>query len=153
MSEEVKYIKTPEGQPDKLEMKAQVKSGKMKGRKVTVLLDADAAMNEAVMEQAKGFVDFLREHAIVGLAIGFVVGTQAQTVVRQLIESFITPTINLIIGGAALDKRTFYLNLFHNGQSFAWGKMVLVLVNLFVVLATIYTMVKILNLDKLEKKQ
>ncbi|PIZ62996.1 hypothetical protein COY17_01460, partial [Candidatus Saccharibacteria bacterium CG_4_10_14_0_2_um_filter_52_9] len=26
-----------------------------------------------------GFVDFLREHAVVGLAIGFVIGVQAQT--------------------------------------------------------------------------
>jgi large-conductance mechanosensitive channel len=149
MAEEKKIIKTPEGQPDLIETKAQVKSGKMKGRKVTVLLEAD----DAVREEFGSFVDFLRDHAIVGLAIGFVVGTQAQSVVKQLIDSFITPGINLIIGGASLDKRRFYLQIFHNGQDFYWGKMIVVLVNLVVVLATIYAIVRILNLDKLEKKQ
>jgi large-conductance mechanosensitive channel len=147
MTTEKKIIKTPEGQPDLIETKAQVKSGK--GRTVTVLLEAD----DVVRDQFGDFIDFLRDHAIVGLAIGFVVGTQAQSVVKQLIESFITPFINLIIGGASLDKRKFFLQIFHNGQDFYWGKMVLVLVNLVVVLATIYAIVKILNLDKLEKKQ
>lgn len=149
MSAEKKIIKTPEGQPDLIETKAQVKSGKMKGHTVTVLLEAD----DVVRDQFGDFVDFLRDHAIVGLAIGFVVGTQAQAVVKQLIDSFITPGINLLIGGASLDNRKFFLQIFHNGQNFYWGKMVLVLVNLIVVLATIYAIVKILNLDKLEKKQ
>lgn len=149
MATEKKYIKTPEGQPDLIETRAQVKSGKMKGHTVTVLLEAD----DVVRDQVGDFVNFLRDHAIVGLAIGFVVGTQAQSVVKQLIESFITPAINLVIGGASLDKRKFFLQFFHNGQDFYWGKMVLVLINLVVVLATIYIIVKVLNLDKLEKKQ
>lgn len=148
MSKTQKIIKTPAGQPDKVEVKAQVKSGKMKGRTVTVLMDAD----DAVKEQVDGFVDFIRERAVVGLAIGFVAGTQAQAVVKQLIDSFITPALNLLIGGAALDTRKFYLQLFHNGQDFYWGKMVLVLINLMVVMVTIYVIVKLLKLDKLDKK-
>jgi large-conductance mechanosensitive channel len=148
MTEDKKIIHTPEGQPDKVEMKAEVRRGKMKGRKVTVLLDAD----DVVREQVGGFITFIREHAIVGVAIGFVVGTQAQAVVKQLIDSFITPALNLLIGGASLDKRMFNLSLFHNTQAFYWGKMALVLVNLLVVLATIYILVRVLNLDKLDKK-
>jgi large-conductance mechanosensitive channel len=144
-----KIIETPAGQPNKVELKAEVKAGKMKGHKVTVLLDAD----DVVREQVGGFIDFIREHAIVGVAIGFVVGTQAQAVVRQLIDSFITPALNLLIGGASLDKRKFYVQIFHNGQDFYWGKMVLVLVNLLVVLATIYIIVRVLKLDKLDKQQ
>ena len=31
-----------------------------------------------------GFFDFLRQHAVVGLIIGFVIGTQVQTLVKQL---------------------------------------------------------------------
>jgi large-conductance mechanosensitive channel len=149
MTTEKKFIQTPEGQPDKVEMKAEIHRGKMKGHRVTVLLDAD----DVVREQVGGFIDFVREHAIVGVAIGFVIGTQAQSVVKQLIDSFITPFINLIIGGAALDKRKFYLQIFHNGQDFYWGKMMLVLVNLFVVLVTIYLIVRLFSLDKLDKQK
>lgn len=149
MTTDKKFIKTPEGEPDKVELKAEIRRGKMKGHKVTVWLDADDVMRE----QVGGFVDFIREHAIVGVAIGFVFGTQAQGVVKQLIESFITPAINLIMGGASLDKRTFHLSLFHNSQEFSWGKMVLALINLFVVLTTIYILVKAFSLDKLDKTQ
>lgn len=144
-----KIIKTPEGQPDKLEVKAKVKSGALKGKSVTVLLDAD----DVVKEQVGGFVDFLREHAIVGLAVGFVAGAQAQAVVKQLITSFIDPFIQLLFGGAKLSERTFTLQLFGNAATFGWGAMVSVLLNLIIVLATIYILIKVLNLDKLDKKK
>ena len=144
MPAEKKIIKTPEGQPDKVEMKAQVKSGKMKGRTVTVLMDAD----DAVKDQVNGFVDFLRERAVVGLAIGFVAGTQAQAVVKQLIDSFITPAFTLIFG-SALQKQKFTIG----EAQFGWGMMVYALINLFFVLAAIYILVKLFKLDKLDKKK
>lgn len=139
-----KIIKTPEGQPDKVEMKAEVKSGKMKGRTVTVLLDAD----DAVKDQVNGFVDFLRERAVVGLAIGFVAGTQAQAVVKQLIDSFITPAFELIFG-SSLKNQKFSIG----DTNFGWGMMVYALINLFFVLAAIYILVKLFKLDKLDKQK
>src|SRR3954465_8948007 len=51
-----------------------------------------------------GFVNFLREHAVVGLAVGFVIGLQAQTLVRQLVDSFITPAFTLFFGQALKDR-------------------------------------------------
>jgi hypothetical protein len=45
-----------------------------------------------------GFIDFLREHAIVALAVGFVIGTQVQSVVKQLVASFISPAFSLLFG-------------------------------------------------------
>lgn len=143
---EKKLIETPEGQPNKVEMKAQVKAGKMKGHKVTVLLDAD----DVVLDQVHGFVDFLRDNAIVGLAVGFVAGLQAQAVVKSLIDSFITPALQMVFG-ADLQKQQFHSNFLHGGN-FAWGKMVYALLNLVVVLLVIYALIKIFKLDKLQKK-
>ncbi len=131
----------------KVEVKAHIKSGPLAGKKVAVLLDAD----DLVKEQVGGFVNFLREHAIVGLAVGFVAGAQAQAVVKQLIESFISPSLALLLGGVALEDRKFHLTFWGNGEDFSWGKMVAVLINLIFVLATIYILIKVLNLDKLDK--
>lgn len=139
---EKKFIKTPEGQPDKVEVKAQVKSGKMKGRKVTVLLDAD----DVVKDQVGGFVNFLREHAIVGLAVGFIIGQQAQGVVKQLVDSFITPALVLIFGSSFKNQ-----SITIGEAKFTWGLMLYALINLLFVLATIYALIKIFNLDKLDK--
>ncbi|MDB5182082.1 MAG: mechanosensitive ion channel protein MscL [Candidatus Saccharibacteria bacterium] len=134
---------------NKVEVKATVKHGKMRGRRVTVLLDAD----DAVKEQVNGFVNFLREHAIVGLAVGFVAGAQAQAVVKQLISSFIDPSFQLFFGGTKLSERTFTLHLWGNSANFGWGGMVYALLNLVFVLAIIYALIKIFNLDKLDKKK
>lgn len=142
MPTEKKLIKTPEGQPDKYEVKALVKSGKMKGRHVTVLMDAD----DVVKDQVNGFVDFVREHAVVGLAIGFIIGAQAQAVIKQLVDSFITPMVSIVIGGN-LTKRVFSLG----GQEFKWGAMIYALINLISVLVAIYLLLKIFKLDKLDK--
>lgn len=146
MATEKKIIKTPEGQPDKIEVRAQVKNGKMKGRSVTVLMDAD----DVVREQVGGFVNFVREHAIVGLAIGFVVGQQAQGIIKQLITSFIDPTFKLLFG-QSLSNLTLTIGSGPDAAIYKWGEMVQVMLNLLFVLATIYLLLKIFKLDKLDK--
>lgn len=135
--------------PQPVEVKARVKHGPLKGRKVTVLLEAD----DVVRDQVGGFVTFVREHAIVGLAVGFVIGTQAQTVVKQLVTSFIEPAFKLFFGGAKLSERTFTLQFAGNSANFGWGAMLNVLLNLLFVLAAVYAIIKIFNLDELDKKK
>ncbi len=146
--ERATIIKTPSIlHPDgRVEVLAQVKNGKMRGRSVTVLLDTD----EIVKDQVNGFVTFLREKAIVGLAVGFVVGSQSQAVVRQLNESFIDPAFQLFFGGVKLSERTFVLNLWQNSAEFGWGGMAYALLNLIFVLLIIYTLIKVFHLDKLD---
>ncbi len=114
---------------------------------VTVLLDTD----DVVREQVGGFVTFLREHAIVGLAVGFIAGAQAQAVVKQLVTSFIDPSIQLFFGGAKLSDRSLTLHLFNNQAKFGWGAMMYAVINLIIVLATVYALIKIFKLDKLDK--
>ena len=102
---------------------------------------------DAAREQALGFVNFLRENAIVGLAVGFIVGTQAQGVVKQLVASFIDPLIILMFGGVKLADRKLTIG----GADFTWGAMVNALINLLFVLLAIYALIKIFKLDKLDK--
>ncbi|HZL08059.1 MAG TPA: MscL family protein [Candidatus Dormibacteraeota bacterium] len=97
-----------------------------------------------------GFVDFLREHAVVGLAIGFVIGTQVQSLVKQLVSSFIDPLFKLLLG-QALSQRTFTLDWHGRSANFGWGGFVYALLDFLFVLATIYVVVKFLNLDELGK--
>jgi large conductance mechanosensitive channel protein len=97
-----------------------------------------------------GFVNFLREHAVVGLAVGFVIGQQAQTLVKQLVASFIDP-LSQVLFGKALSMRTFTIG-FHGRQvPFTWGAFAYALLNFIFVLAAIYFIVKFFQLDKLDK--
>ena len=99
-----------------------------------------------------GFVNFLREHAVVGLAIGFIIGVQAQGLVRSLVSSFIDPAF-LLLFGQKLNQRTFTLEWHDRVASFSWGSFAYGLLNFLFVLAVIYAIVKILNLDKLEQTE
>lgn len=103
------------------------------------------------MNPVGGFVNFLREHAVVGLAIGFVIGVQAQALVKQLVSSFIDPAFQLLFG-QALSQRTFTVNFNERVAQFTWGGFAYALLNFLFVLAAIYIIVKSLSLDKLDKK-
>lgn len=110
------------------------------------LLDPD----ELVKEQVNGFVRFIREHAIVGLAVGFIIATQAQAVIKQLVSSFIDPVI-ILFGGTSLNELKVTAELFGNHADFTVGAMIYSLINLLAVLLAIYILIKTLKLDKLDQ--
>jgi len=97
-----------------------------------------------------GFVSFLREHTIVGLAIGFVIATQVQVLVRLLIDSFINPLFKLLFG-QSLTSRTFTLHWHGRSAPFAWGSFAYGLLDFLFVLAVVYLLVRSLKLEKLDK--
>lgn len=102
------------------------------------------------LHPVNGFVDFLREHAVVSLAIAFVIGLQSQVLVKQLVTSFIDPAFKLLFG-QALSLRTFTLDWHGRAVSFAWGAFAYALLDFIFVLAAVYAIVKFLSLDKLDK--
>lgn len=106
-----------------------------------VLEDPDVLLRK----QVGGFVHFLREKAVVGLAVGFIIGQQAQGVIKQLVDSFINPWMNLLMGSKLQDRVGKI-----NGEVFAWGKFVYVFVNFLVVILAIYIIMKVFKLDKLD---
>jgi large-conductance mechanosensitive channel len=99
-----------------------------------------------------GFFNFLREHAVVSLAVGFAIATQAQALIKQLITSFIDPLYALLFNTAKLSSHTVTLNYHGRAQAFAWGAFVYSLIDFLFVLAAIYLIIKIFALDKLDKK-
>jgi large-conductance mechanosensitive channel len=103
------------------------------------------------MNPVTGFVGFLREHAVVGLAVGFAIATQAQSVIKQLIASFIDPLYALLVNGEKLSTKTLTLNFHGRTQQFGWGAFVYTLIDFLFVLVAIYVIIKFFNLDKLDK--
>lgn len=107
-----------------------------------------------VRRQVHGFVEFLREQSVVGLAIGLVLGTQAKALVDQLIASFINPLVGLLLPGqGALDKKIFVIHLNGKAATFGWGAFVIAILTFVIVAAVVYFVFKGLGLDKLDKKK
>lgn len=99
--------------------------------------------------QVNVFMGFLRERTVITIAVSFVVATQVQAVVNQLIKSFLDP-LTMLLFGAKLSSETFTWH--YNGRSadFAWGAFVYQLISFFVVVVTVYVLIKLLRLDKFE---
>jgi large-conductance mechanosensitive channel len=118
------------------------KKGKTHTTRVPINLGPDVVVG--------GFITFLREHAIIGLAVGFVIGSQVQTVVKQMVASFISPAFMLIFG-TNLDKATFTWHFRGRAQAFGWGGFVYGVLNFVFVLFAIYFIIRILKLEKLDR--
>lgn len=113
---------------------------------ITTVLDEP---DEAVKRQVDGFLHFLREKAVVGLAVGFIIGQQAQGLIKQLVDSFLTPFINAIVG-SNLQERKFALIPGSAETNILWGKFVYIAINFMLVLFAIYLIIKLFKLDKLD---
>jgi len=117
-----------------------------RGGPTTVQVEPD----DVLREQVGGFTNFLREYAVVGLAIGFVVGQQANLAIKQLVDSFISPWLQLIFGTDFDSRATFTI---HHGSEripVAWGAFVYAFIEFVFVAVSIYLIVKLLRLDKLK---
>ncbi|HSX15641.1 MAG TPA: MscL family protein [Candidatus Saccharimonadales bacterium] len=112
-----------------------------------LLLEPD----DLLREQASGFANFLREYAVVGLAIGFVVGQQANMAIKQLVDSFISPWLQLIFGTDFNERATFTIHRGSERIPVAWGAFVYAFIEFVFVAISIYLVVKLLRLDRLKK--
>lgn len=109
---------------------------------------------EKTRQQFTGFLEFIRTQGVVGLAIGFIIGTQAKVLVDQLSASFVNPLLGLMLGsGNNLTSEKFSLTIGDNTAVFAWGAFVFVLINFIITAAIIYFAFRWLRLDKLDKKK
>ena len=91
-----------------------------------------------------GFIDFVREKGVMGLAIGFVLGSSVQKVVTAFVTDIVNPFIGLFLGRADGFK-TFAV-----GQ-FMVGDFVSTLIDFLILAFIIYFVFKALQLEKLDK--
>lgn len=135
------------------EIKA-AKAARAKVAKAAAAKAAASARKRATKTTESGFLVFIREQGVVGLAIGLVIGTQVKMVVDQLISSFINPLIGLILPGEGdLSQKKFTLTVGDKTAIFEWGQFVYVLISFIAVAAIIYYIIHGLKLDKIDKKK
>lgn len=101
-----------------------------------------------------GFMGFIREQGVVGLAVGLAIGTAAGDTVKQLVSAFIDPIVALIIGSQeGLKAAEFTIKVGDRSGTFLWGSFVSSLITLLAVAFVVYAIVHFLKLDKADKKK
>jgi large-conductance mechanosensitive channel len=104
-------------------------------------------------KQFKGFMDFVREKGVVGLAVGLAIGTQATLLVKDIVAAIIDPIIGLMIGNPkGLQAAEWTLKIGKREGTFAFGQMFYSLIVFLAVCLVIYFVINGLKLDRLDKK-
>lgn len=98
----------------------------------------------------KGFITFIREQGVVGLAVGFILGGAISKMVTSLVNDIINPTIGILLGRVG-QLSSAYLKI---GQSkIMWGNFLNTAIDFTIIAFVVYFGVKILKLDRLDKKK
>ncbi|CAN5115402.1 hypothetical protein BH09PAT2_BH09PAT2_06260 [soil metagenome] len=99
----------------------------------------------------KGFVEFIREQGVVGLAVGFILGGAVSKVVTSIVTDIINPLLGLALGSTK-GLQAAYFNLF--GAKVMYGHFLSVLIDFIVIASVVYFVIKGLKLDEvLDKKK
>lgn len=113
-----------------------------------------AAVKEAGARHANGFIEFIRTQGVVGLAVGLAIGTAAGDTVKKMVEGFITPIVQLLVGSQkGLEAATWTLEVNGRTGDFKWGAFVSSAITLLATAFVIYLIVHFAKLNKLDKKK
>jgi len=98
----------------------------------------------------KGFINFIREQGVMGLAIGFILGGAISKVVSAFVTDIINPLIGVLLGKAGgLAEASFKVG----NAEILYGNFISVVIDFIIVGLVIYYGFKFLKLDRFDKKK
>ena len=108
-------------------------------------------------KHVNGFMDFIREQGVVGLAVGLVLGGAVTILVKSLIDNLVMPPLGFILGSAeGLKGLTLHLGQTPAGKEaiLNYGVFLNDLINFVVIALVVYLAVRAFGFDqKFDKKK
>ncbi len=98
----------------------------------------------------KGFLQFVREQGVVGLAVGFILGGAISKVVSSVVSDIVNPLLGLVMGSVrGLEAVVVDVG----GAKVLLGHFFSVFLDFIVIALVVYVFVHMLKLDRLDKKK
>ena len=95
------------------------------------------------------FKEFIDEYKVMGLAIAFIIGVAATTLIKSLVDNIVMPTITPMIPGGAWKTATLAVG------PFVWGTGAFIgdLINFIIIALVVFVVAKmIMKEEKVAKK-
>jgi len=133
--------------------KAAAKVRAAKAHEKAVVLRSKA--KEKGGAHASGFMTFIREQGVLGLAVGLVIGGAVAILARSLIDNVVMPPLGFVLGSSeGLKGLTVTIGKAGGKEAtINYGIFLNDLVNFLVLALVIYLVVHLLGFDKIEKKK
>lgn len=130
------------------------KSRTAAARERAAALKAQAAKGAGhVKGHGGGFIRFVREQGVIGLAVGLAIGTAAGASVKVIVDNLISPLVALLTQGVNLNDLKWTVELGNGKAVFGWGAILSSLVTLIATAFVIYMVIHIAKLDRMDKKK
>ncbi len=97
----------------------------------------------------KSFMHFVRNQGVVGLAVGIILGGAVTKLVASLVTDLVNPIVGVVLGMAG-DLASLTVKI--GPIEIMYGHFISVLVDFVVVALVVYFGVRLLKLDKIDKK-
>jgi large conductance mechanosensitive channel len=115
-----------------------------------------ARLATATKNQGGGFISFVREQGVIGLAVGLAIGTAAGASVKVIVDQFISPLVALLTQGIDLNSLKWVIKDAtekHGEVAIGWGAILSSVITLLATAFVIYWLVHIAKLDRLDRKK
>lgn len=110
-----------------------------------------------VFRPLQGFVNFIREQGVVGLAVGLTLGLAAKSLVDSIVANIFNPIIGVLTGGIDLSNKVACLKSLNTPNTcvtpMRYGRVLSDLISFLIVAFLVYIVVHGLKLDRLDKKK
>ena len=103
-------------------------------------------VREQIRGTVAGFVEFVRERGVMGLAIGFVLGGAVSRITPSFSSAVVDPALSSLFGGT---ERLSDIMI----GSVAIGKFLAAVLDFLVLALAVYLIFRLLKLDKLDSKK
>ena len=95
------------------------------------------------------FKDFLKEYKVIGLAVAFIIGSAATTLIQSLVNNIVMPIITPFVPKGAWQTATFSMGPIVVG----WGAFTGALINFIILAFVVFVVAKlVLKEEKVTKK-
>lgn len=101
----------------------------------------------------KGFLDFVREQGVVGIAVGIAIGLQAASVVDAIVKGFISPIVAILLQGTDLSGIKSTVDVGNTTTEFMWGSILQAAITLLATAFVVYFIVDKAGLTKIDRKK
>ncbi len=103
-------------------------------------------------KQLDGFMIFIREQGVVGLAVGLILGGAVSKFVTAIIEDVVNPIVGVVLGSTA-GLSSMKMMIPGTNAAIKYGDLISKALDFIVIAAVVYYVVHGLGLDKADKKK
>lgn len=116
------------------------------------------ALKDGASKQTGGFLTFVRQQGVVGLAVGLAIGAAAGAAVKTIVDQLIVPLVGLLTQGIKLDDLKWVLMDADKAAgreevAIGWGLILSSIITLLATALVVYLFVHFARLDRLDKKK